>query len=359
MSMFRSPKTKYVGVVLLVLLMGVLAGCYPEHQQSTFDPQGPVARSQLTLFYWIFWTAVVVFVLVEAALVYTVIRYRRKAGDGVPPQTHGHTPLEITWTVIPALILVVVAVPTIKTLFYNANSPHPPEEGGMTIDVTGVQWWWEFRYLNDINNPDDDVVTANELHIPVGKPVNIRLHSRDVIHSFWIPKIAGKVDLVPNNDNHMWIQADEPGEYLGQCAEFCGIAHALMRFRVFAQPQAEFDAWLAAQDAPAKDPIDPLALEGKALFEGAGQCFACHTIEGVARARGRTGPNLTHLGSRTTIAAGILENNQENLRKWIADPEALKPGNVMARTAQIYTDPTKHLTEAQISAIVQYLMTLD
>ena len=349
MPLIRHPSIRAVAVVLLLLLLAVLAACTPSHPQSTFDTSGPIARSQLILFYWIFWAAVFVFVIVEGALLYIVIRYRRKPGDADPEQIHGHTPTEIVWTIVPAVVLAVVAVPTILTVFHNANSPDP---NAMQVEVVGHQWWWEFRY------PEGDVVTANELHIPVNEAVSISLDSKDVLHSFWIPKLAGKVDVVPNNKNTMWIMAEEAGEFLGRCAEFCGVSHANMRFRVIAQPRAEFDAWLAAQAADATEPVEPLAVEGKGLFEGNAQCWACHTVAGSQRARGTKGPNLTHLASRGHIAAGLLENNQGNLTKWLKDPDGVKPANIMARDAAVYSDPDKRLSMADISALVAYLQSL-
>jgi cytochrome c oxidase subunit 2 len=354
MPQVKGHSISYLGVAILVLSFASLVGCYPDHPQSTFDASGPVARSQLTLFYWIFWAAVFVFVTVGGALFYAVIRYRRKPGDPDPPQIHGHKRLEIAWTIAPALVLAVVAVPTVITIFDNANSPQP---AAMTVDVVAHQWWWEFRYPHP-SDDDETVVTANELHIPVDEVVNITLDSKDVLHSFWIPKIAGKVDVVPNNLNTMWITADEAGEYLGQCAEFCGVSHANMRFRVIAEPRAEFDAWLAAQAGPGLVPVEPQALEGKALFEGSAECWACHTVLGSARARGTKGPDLSHLASRGHIAAGLLENNQANLRKWLLDPNAVKPGNIMFRDAKVYTEPERKLTEAQVSALVAYLRSL-
>ena len=353
MSMFSRPTIKYVGVILLLLLTVLLAGCTPSHSQSTFDTSGPVARSQLTLFYWIFWAAVFVFVTVVGFMLYTIIRYRRKPGDPDPPQIHGHKKLEIGWTISPAIILVIVAVPTIFTLFDNANSPLPPEEGGMEVEVIAHQWWWEFNY------PQHGVKTSNELHIPVDTVVNVKLVSKDVLHSFWIPKLAGKVDVVPNNENKMWIQADDIGEYLGQCAEFCGVAHANMRFRVIAESEDDFNAWVTAQLAPGVTPLDPLAQDGQALFEGGARCFACHTVAGSKRSRGTRGPNLTHLMSRGHIAAGLLENNQANLRTWLRDPDAVKPGNIMGRDALIYIEPENELTEPDILALVAYLQSLE
>jgi cytochrome c oxidase subunit 2 len=346
----------YIGAVLLLVLGVALVGCTPDDPQSTFGTSGPVARSQLVLFYWIFWAAVFVFIAVGGFLLYTVIRYRRRPGDADPEQTHGNTPLEIGWTILPAVILAVVAVPTVITIFDNANSPDP---GAMTVEVIGHQWWWEFKYPH----PTEDgevVVVANEMHIPVAEVVNIVLDSKDVLHSFWIPKLAGKVDMVPNNRNTMWIQADEAGEFHGQCAEFCGEAHAKMKFRVIAEPRAEFDAWLAAQAGPAPVPEDgSLAYEGRSLFEGReGECWVCHTVQGSDRSRGTTGPNLSHLASRALIGAGVLENTETNLRAWLESPEAVKQGTIMFRDARVYSDPDRKLSDEQISALVEYLSTL-
>ncbi len=344
-----SSRLAIVGLAVLLVLLAV--GCDASNNQSTFDADGPVARSQLTLFYWIFWTAVFVFIVVGGVLVYAAIRFRRKPGDPDPEQTHGNTPLEIGWTIAPALVLAVVAVPTVTTVFYNAN---PPEPGSLTIDVVGHQWWWEFNYPHP-DGSDAMTVVSNELHIPTDEVININLESKDVLHSFWIPKIAGKVDLVPNHPNQMWILAEEPGEYYGQCAEFCGVAHSNMRFRVFAHPREEFDEWLAAQAQDAAVPTDPLAVAGKNLFEGDARCWSCHTVAGSPRARGEQGPNLTHVASRSHLAAGIMENTQANLRRWIEDPEAVKPGNLMSRDAEVYNDPTRELSEADVSALVAYL----
>ena len=343
-----------MGLALPTLLIGLLAACYPSHPMSTFDTSGPVAESQVELFYVILWVGLAVFLLVTGAILYAGIKYRRRPGQGDPEQIHGHTRLEVAWTIAPALILLAVAVPSIITIFDNANSPVTPEEGGLAVLATGHQWWFEFEY------PDHGVVTANELHIPVGEPVNVDLASVDVIHSFWIPKIAGKVDMIPNNDNKLWIQADEAGEFFGQCAEFCGVSHANMRFKVIAEPRAQFEAWLEAQAQDALQPSDPLAREGEALFQSreAG-CFACHTIRGSARAKGTKGPNLTHFAGRRDFAGSILENTQENLIKWLEDPCDMKPGNIMCTDAGVYNGTLTPLTEPQISALVAYLRSLE
>lgn len=342
------------GILVGATLLATVAGCTPTHHQSTFGTVGPVAESQLTLFYWIFWAALIVFIAVEGALIYTVVRYRRKPGDKDPDQTHGHTSLEIGWTILPTLILAIVAIPTVFTIFDNARSPDPE---ALTVNVIAHQWWWEFHYP-DPKNPENKIVTANEIHIPTNEVINITLDSKDVLHSFWIPKIAGKVDIVPNNTNTMWIRANESGEFFGQCAEFCGEAHALMKFKVIAQPRLEFDTWLVNQRQIAQTPVDPLALEGQALFEGSAQCWSCHKVEGSKKARGTTGPNLTHIASRRHIAAGILTNNQENLRSWLRNPNDIKPGNIMFRNAAVYKDPTRALTDVQIAALVAYLQNL-
>ena len=339
----------------IVLLSGFLllaTGCFPSHNQSTFDAAGPVAQMQLDLFYIIFWLAAFVFVTVQGALVYTVIKYRRKPGDTrLPKQTHGNTRLEVAWTIAPVIVLALIAVPTITTIFDTAT---PPPGEKIDLTVTAHQWWWEFEY------PALGITTANELHVPVGKAVDVTLESKDVIHSFWIPKLAGKVDLVPNNTNTMWFQADEAGEYYGQCAEFCGTAHSRMRFRVFAQPQDEFDAWVESLRAMPTEPTG-LAAQGADIFlnkafdgELRGDdmksltCAFCHTVEGLP-IKGTVGPILTHVGSRKTIGAGLLDNNTENLRDWIADPSVAKPGVSM---------PTLNLPEQDLTALVAYLQSL-
>ena len=349
MPLLKHRPARLIGAVLLILALAIVAGCTPDHQQSTFDPTGPVARSQLTLFYWIFWAAVFVFVAVEGALLYAVIKFRRKPGDPDPEQTHGHTPIEITWTILPAVILAIVAVPTVLTIFDNANSPAPD---GMQVDVVAHQWWWEFNY------PELELKTSNELHIPVDEVVNISLESKDVLHSFWIPKIAGKVDMVPGNPNTMWIKGEEAGVFNGQCAEFCGESHANMRFRVIVESRADFDAWVAAEKSPAVEPVEPLAKQGLNLFEGDAQCWSCHKVDGSSRSKGTKGPNLTHLSSRRHLAAGIMENTQANLRKWLTDPGDVKPGNIMYRDAAVYNDPDKALSDSDISALVAYLGSL-
>ena len=399
-NMVKSAKSlkRSLCIVLMGMLVALVMGCTPSHAQSTFDTLGPVAENQLFIFYVILAAGTVVFILVEGALIYMVVRFRRK-GDGDPAQTHGNTRLEIIWTVIPVLILVVAAVPTIQGIFYAANPEYSDNYRGapLEVDVIGHQWWFEFRYPNP-SNAQEQITVANELFIPVGEPVSFRLDSVDVIHSFWVPKLAGKVDMIPNNDNTMWFEAYQPGEFFGQCAEFCGVMHANMRFKVIAVPRAEFDVWLARQAADAPEPSDPLAREGKDLFRTAG-CSGCHQQERSiiklrddgSRLPGRTGPNLTHVASRVNHL-GMFRNSdiefeagnqrqlfvneaglpvdaggrefvsesmlQRNLKTWITDPEALKPGNLMARDGVPYVDPDKALSERDVDALVAYLLTL-
>ncbi|MBI2872835.1 MAG: cytochrome c oxidase subunit II [Chloroflexi bacterium] len=324
-------------VAALVVLIGlVLAACTPSHPQSTFDASGPVAGMERNVFYWIFWAAVFVFVTVGGVLVYTFVRFRN--GEGIPRQVHGNRRLEIAWTLAPAVVLAVVAVPMLLTLF-RVSSP-PAGEVAVNVKVVAHQWWWEVQY------PDLDIVTANELHIPVGRVVDVTLTSNDVIHSFWVPKLGGKIDVIPTRTTSIWLKADKSGTYFGQCAEFCGISHGNMRFRVIAKPQAEFDAWAEAQRGPAAQ-VTGEAERGAQLFVAKG-CLACHTIRGTL-AMGKIGPDLTHVGGRTTIAAGLLDNTPEDLARWLRDPPEVKPGANM---------PNLKLSGEEVSALVAYLQAL-
>ena len=370
----KRPSFALLAMGLSVALL-VLVSCTPSHPQSTFDTAGPVAEKQKILFYIIFWAAVFVFVLVEGILLYAVIRFRRRPGsDEMPAQTHGNTPLEIAWTIAPAIVLAVIAVPTIIYIFDISKSPG---EGALEINVTGHQWWWEFEY------PEQNVVTANELHVPVNRYVKLNLRTDDVIHSFWIPKLAGKVDVVPRNVNRMKFKAERVGDFFGQCAEYCGEAHAHMRFHVIVEEEDKFNAWVDNYHELAKGPAPPTeaAAKGAALFPALG-CSLCHWVNGppppgftdglmtawrTVTDQGSTpltfpGPNLTNFGSRTTLAAGRLENDQDgkNLMKWLSDPDKVKPANRMAEVAQAYNDPEviAKMTDENIAALVAYLLSL-
>jgi cytochrome c oxidase subunit II len=286
-------------------------------QQTTLHPKGPSARTILNLFTPFFWIAVVIGIAVCVATVYVAIRYRRRSDDERPVQTHGNTPLEIGWTIIPALLLIVMAVPTVAVIFSLAKPPTGPDV--VHIDVTGHQWWWEYGY----KDKDTGFTTANEMHIPVGRPVYLSLRSIDVIHSFWVPNLAGKKDVVPGRTQFLKIEASQPGTWLGQCAEFCGLSHANMRLRVIADTPADYAKWVASQKAPLT--ASQKAFVSKGLVAKYG-CTACHSFTGVAGSdKADVGPNLTHLATRTTFAGGMFDVNSANLHKWVYDAPAMKP----------------------------------
>lgn len=327
------------------LLLGVLATSFALFgsacetnvgPQDFLSPEGPIAERADGLWDLTFGIAVVVFIIVEAVLVYTVIRFRRRPGREAA-QFHGNTKVEVILTLIPTLILAGLAVPTVKAIADLAKEP----EGALEITVTGRQFWWQYEYL------DADVVTANELHIPTGQPILVNLEATDVIHSFWIPKLTGTQDAVPGRTNRMQFEATEPGTYWGQCKEFCGLSHANMRLRVIAQEPEEFEQWLAEQQQPAAASVSGAAAEGKDIFLQT--CASCHTVKGTD-AQGTTGPDLTHFAGRGTFAGAMFENTTENLKRWIDAPRAMKPGAQM---------PDYGLSAAEIDAVVAYLQTLE
>jgi cytochrome c oxidase subunit 2 len=306
------------------------------HPQTTLEPKSEVARAIDHVLDGIVLWVIIIFVVVQAALVFTVARFRHRPGGAPARQMHGNTTLEIAWTLAPAIILAFIAVPTVKTIF--ANAKHTT--GDITVRAVGHQWWWEFQY------PGMGVITANELHVPVGKTVALELESVDVIHSFWVPAFAGKKDLIPGRTNHLWFTPEQTGTFPGQCAEFCGASHANMYFKVVVQTQEEFDAWLAQQKAPVAAPDSAsLAARGLAVYQK-GQCVACHMIDGVSY--GVVGPNLGKVSTRTTIAAGMFPNDDEHLAAWIRNAPALKPGSLMTK---------QDLSDEDVAALVAYLRT--
>jgi cytochrome c oxidase subunit 2 len=316
-----------------------LAACAAEQfPQSTLHPYSDFSRALAELFTDIFWWAVVVFVIVEGLLLFSVIRYRARPGAAAPKAVHGHTLLEIGWTLAPALILVFIAVPTIRTIFRTDGSAPP---GALRVEVVGHQWWWEFRY------PALAIRTANELHLPAGRPVALEMTSADVIHSFWAPGLGGKRDVIQGRINRLSFTPETTGTFLGQCAEFCGASHANMRLRVMVETDSAFRAWAASEQSGPAQPV-PGSLEerGKQAY-ARGACIACHTVAGVSS--GTVGPNLTHVGRRQTIASGLFDNTAENLRRWIENAPALKPGALM---------PAMALTPEDRDAIVAYLQSL-
>jgi cytochrome c oxidase subunit 2 len=319
----------------LVLL---LAACTQDYDYNSLAPAGPVAEKQADLFFLVFWIATGVFVVVEGLLVFALFRFRRRSSNETPKQIHGNTRLEILWTIVPALLLAGVAVPTIGTIFDLSGCP----EGGVEVEVVGHQWWWEVNY------PELQITTANEIHVPAREPVCITLKSEDVNHSWWVPRLAGKQDLVPGRTIELQIEANEPGVYQGECAEYCGLSHGIMLFQVIADERADFDAWAEAQGRPAAPPAPGSELETTIQ-----QCLQCHAIRGLSEPPPGApikGPDLTHVGSRRTIVGGWLENTPQQLARWLRNPPGVKPGSRM---------PNYRLTDEQIEDLVEYLGSLE
>ncbi len=309
------------------------------HGASIFAPAGAPADAIHTLSLLVLAIAAGIFLVVGGLLAYCIVRYRQRPGDDgrEPPQVYGSNPVELAWTVVPILIVLVLITTTTRTTYEIQAAVPPPD--AVAVRVIGHQWWWEFRY------PELGVVTANELHVPARTVTWLTLESADVVHSFWVPRLAGKTDVIPNRRNTMWLAPWEPGTYLGQCAEFCGTQHAHMLLRVVAHPRDEFERWVAAQRQPAA--TDPAVAAGRRLFETTA-CVNCHTVRGTDAAGG-VGPDLTHLMSRTTLGAGVAVNDPATLRAWVQDPARLKPGVLM---------PAMQLGDAQLDQVVAYLATL-
>jgi cytochrome c oxidase subunit 2 len=382
-----------------------LAACATEYPNTTFEPKSELGRSIDYLWDRLLLLGTIVFVLVEIGLIYLMIRYRRRPSDNTtPPQTHGHAMLEIIWTLIPAFILLFLAVPTVRIIFETqAKVP----AGALEIEVVGHQWWWEFRY------PEYKVTTANEIYLPTGRTVNFKMTSNDVIHSFWVPQLAGKRDVVTNRTNYIWFTPDSslgPSVWNGFCTEYCGTSHAKMRFRVFTVKPDQFDSWIAGQQKPAAigavaaagaAPVQPASLTADYSFPqnqaefayalpnskipgnlsftpgltgnpGRGMqaynsaaCIGCHAIAGNPMSVGVVGPNLTHFGSRSTIGAGSFPNTPAYLALWIKNSRTMKPGVLMPTLGKNEYDPilkkpvtTGGLDDQQIADIVAYLMSL-
>ena len=337
----------------LAMLVGLaLARAARAEGLPVFDPVSPPAESIRDLFFLVLAISAGILVVVGGMLLYCIVRFRSRAcageRDAEPPQLYGSGPIEVAWTVGPVLIVFVLFLVVIRTVFDVRPSDMP--ENALHVRVISHQWWWEFEY------PQSGVRTANELHVPVSdadqaRAVVLELESADVVHSFWVPQLAGKTDLIPGHKNTMWFEAQQAGVYHGQCAEFCGTQHANMLIRVIAQPANEFQAWLDDQRQNAADDakLDDAERAGKQVFL-AKTCVNCHTIRGTP-AHGTVGPDLTHLASRETLAAGVLKNNREQLAKWLADPQAtdMKPGCNM---------PDLQLTSYEIANLVSYLESL-
>lgn len=332
------PLRRHFTSLVALLGLGLLAACGGPYPQSTLAPVSDFGRDIDKLFTGIFWWAVGVFVVVEGLLLFSVLRFRHREGAPMPVQHHGNTALEITWTLAPALILVFIAVPTVRTIFKTAGEA---PAGALRVEVIGHQWWWEYRY------PDLEIVTANELHLPVGRPVAVDITSADVIHSWWTPRLGGKRDAIPNHHTRISFTPDSVGIYPGQCVEYCGASHANMRLRTFVESDSIFQAWVAAQKTTPTVPAKGSPEEaGRQALQRYG-CIGCHAIAGFST--GTIGPNLTHVGGRATIAGGTMMNTEQHLHDWIADPPAMKPGSMM---------PNMHASPPDIMALVAYLQSL-
>jgi len=310
---------------------------------NIFAPASTPAQSIFDLSIFTLLTVAAIFIAVFALLAYAVVRFRNKRGDDrvEPAQIYGSNQVELAWTVIPVLIVIALSLATARVIASIQDAPRPP--GALEVIVTGHQYWWEYRY------PSLNIVTANELHVPVSDPAHptptfLTLLSADTDHSFWVPRLAGKTDLIPNHPNSMWIDPHEPGLFLGQCAQYCGTQHAKMLLRVYVQPREEFDRWVREQQ---QLPSATAISAGQRVFESTA-CVNCHAVSGT-QAEGRFGPDLTHLMSRDTIAAGAARNTSQALRLWIKNPDAIKPGSKM---------PAMGLSDQDLDAVTAYLETL-
>jgi cytochrome c oxidase subunit 2 len=314
------------------------AACGAPTPQQAFNARSEYAAQGDDLFFLIIVMGVIIGVIVEAVLIWAAIRYRRRPGDRLPPQIHGNTIIEILWTTGPVVVVGYILFVTLPVIF-ETQAPAPPSS--MDVEVIGHQFWWEFQY------PEANVVTANELHLPVGRTANLILKSDDVIHSFWVPALGGKRDAFPGHTNYIWMTPNSTGEFPGQCYQLCGYSHGNMRERAVIQSPADFQAWLTAQNAPAAQPPPGPAADGAQAFQAKG-CAGCHTITGTPAA-GKIGPNLTHFASRHTMAGSIFESTPQNLRAWLKDPPAVKPGSIM---------PNLNLNEQELDVLVAYLQSL-
>ena len=405
-----------------LLTLPLLFGGWLSGPQSTFDVKGPVARTQLDVFYVTVWVTMIIFVIVASILAYATIKFRARGpidkNSPVPDQGHGNPFVELGLIGASIGALVFIAVPTLKAIWYTYDVPEEQRANAYEVTARGLQWWFQFEYPAEQIDGSGQLVTGNELVIPAGRPVRINLRTSDVIHAFWVPKLGGKVDMMPNRGNHLWLQADEPGYFWGQCAEYCGESHAVMRFRVIALGAEDFAAWVENQKKPARTvapaddapkaayasydmtpkkrnapgytaefDADPLAAwtalhfpdkdenaalvaQGRALFKEK-NCITCHSVRGH-EGIGVNAPDLTHFGSRSTVAAGLLENNKSNLHRWIVEPNNVKPGNKMymgvnGMAGYMEMDPaTKTMTgkvhiavnDTEARAMVEYLHSL-
>jgi cytochrome c oxidase subunit II len=331
---------------MILALLQSIPGLVEHRIANIFRPLSTPAESEYKLALFVFLITAAIYVVVTGLLIYTIVRFRRRPGDDArqePPQVYGSNQIELAWTVIPILIVFVLVGVTARILA-GVGDAKPPATA-VQATIVGHQWWWEIRY------PALGIITANELHVPVAGSANeyptfLRLESKDVMHSFWVPQLAGKTNLIPNRVNSMWMDPREPGVYLGGCAEYCGTQHANMLLRVIVHPKSEFDEWAMAQGKGAEE--NAQASAGKAAFRRLG-CASCHAVKGTP-AKGVMGPDLTHLMSRQTLGSGVITNTPENLRAWVKDPQSSKPGCFM---------PSMKMTDQRLDEVVSYLLSLN
>ncbi len=340
---FRSAKgidwtlVGLLGAVVLLTSSCSWVGWNWDTPMTTVLPKSDFGRATHDIFMLISWWTLGIFIAVEGVLLFCCWRFRERPGAPIPRQVHGHTMLEISWTVAFAVILLIISIPTIQAIF---KTQEAPAATALRVEVGGHQWWWEFHY------PQQKITTANELHLPAGQTVAFFLNAPDVIHSFWMPQLGGKRDVVPHRVNHITLTPEVPGDYPGQCAEYCGMSHANMRFRVIVHTPEDFEKWVKGQQAPPAESTDALAQQGKSVFTQS-TCVGCHTITGLSA--GRIGPDLTHFASRKRFAGELLDSTPDNVAKWIENPDHMKPGALM---------PNLGMTSEQSKALAAYLLTL-
>jgi cytochrome c oxidase subunit II len=344
-SVWFSALRASLTAVVLALAAG-LAGCVQKYPMDTLSNGSDYARQIHSLYVFVNWIDLVIMIIVLVVMFLALFWFSTRVGEpGEPSTVTSDIRLEIAWTAIPALILVCITVPTVRTIWATQPDHWPP--GTLTVNVIAHQWWWEFQY------PQYGIDTADEVHLQAGRMVHFSMRSADIIHSFWIPALGGKRDVVPGQINEITYTPDHLGEFYGQCVEFCGTSHANMRLRGFVQSKADFDKWVQHQQSPPVTPTDGPAAAGAKIFADA-PCAICHTVRGLSGfskeyAGKFKGPDLTHFGSRTTIAGAIMQNTPENLAKWIQDPDKVKPGANM---------PTLGLKGKDLNDLVAYLESL-
>jgi cytochrome c oxidase subunit 2 len=345
-------KRLWPGLLAAVLTVCAASGCFGQsaptaYPGSIFAPTSTPADRIYEVEIFVLIVTGAIFVVVFSLLVYSAVKYRRKAADDgrEPAQIYGSNQIEMAWTVIPVIIVLVLFLASARVIHEVQDAAPPPS--AVQVTAIGHQFWWEFRY------PKYGIVTANELHVPLSDPAHpaptyLKLVSADTVHSFWVPRLAGKTDLIPNHPNEMWLDPRAEGMYLGQCAQFCGVQHAKMLLRIYVDSADKFAQWVENEKHRVETPpADETAAEGRRVFERTA-CIACHRVAGT-HATGRVGPDLTHLMSRATLASGAADNTQANLRQWIQKPDSIKPGSLM---------PAMNLSEKELDEVTAYMLTL-